>query len=84
MNLNCPYCGGQTKVTETRGNTKVILRRRKCLTCDCPSYTEELLILDPDEGSDRLQRLRKELYPNLKKRKRVTKTNEKKNLHVAN
>lgn len=63
MNLNCPFCGGQTKVTETRGNTKVVLRRRKCLSCGRPSYTEETLILDYEEGAKRLQRIKRETYP---------------------
>lgn len=63
MNLNCPFCGGQTRIMETRGNTKVVLRRRKCLSCDRLSYTEENIILDYDVGAQRMMRMKKDLYP---------------------
>jgi len=31
--MNCPYCGGNTKVTDKRHSPRGIRRRRECLKC---------------------------------------------------
>lgn len=62
MNINCPYCGDQTSVTETRGDTKVVLRRRKCLGCNKSIYTEEYILNDSKEAASRLYKMKGEIY----------------------
>jgi transcriptional regulator NrdR family protein len=39
--MTCLYCGGPTKVIESRGSSEEVIRRRKCLKCRKLFYTAE-------------------------------------------
>lgn len=39
--MTCLYCGGSTKVIESRSSTEEVIRRRKCLDCGKLFYTAE-------------------------------------------
>lgn len=39
--MNCPKCGGNTKVTDSRSDSKSVHRRRKCILCGNVFYTAE-------------------------------------------
>ncbi len=49
----CPLCGGNTFVTETR----IEVRRRKCMDCKRPFHTQEL-VLEPQKGQRSLFHIR--------------------------
>jgi len=49
----CPMCGGKSFVTTTR----VEVRRRKCMDCKRPFYTQEV-VLKPQNGQKNLFHLR--------------------------
>ena len=40
--MNCPVCGGPTKVADTRSHEDHICRTRRCLDCDHHFYTVEV------------------------------------------
>ena len=40
--MNCPTCGGQTRVYDSTAQADNIKRRRKCLTCDYRFTTVEI------------------------------------------
>lgn len=40
--MNCPVCGGPTKVADTRSHDDHICRTRRCLDCDHHFYTVEV------------------------------------------
>lgn len=61
MNIHCPYCGGQTGVTDSRGDGVIVLRRRKCLSCNQSLYTEERVMKEWEEGATRLYKLKKKI-----------------------
>lgn len=42
-NMECPYCGGDSKVTDKRGSPLGIRRRRECLKCEKRFTTYERL-----------------------------------------
>lgn len=31
--MTCPICGGDTKITDSRGNVESVRRRRECIDC---------------------------------------------------
>lgn len=47
----CPYCGGVTRVNESRPVNDQVIRRRVCLSCKTYFYTGESL-LKYDTGYD--------------------------------
>ena len=48
--MNCPECGGKTKVTESWVYGKTVLRRRTCTACDSKFETRErIAIHEPEE-----------------------------------
>ena len=40
--MNCPVCGGETKVTYTDRYENVIVRVRKCVKCGAIEMTDEI------------------------------------------
>lgn len=48
--MTCLYCGGKTKVVESRNSVEEVIRRRKCLECGKLLYTAERDI-DYKEGA---------------------------------
>lgn len=51
----CPNCGGKTKVKESRADSDVIYRRRRCIDCNYIFYTEEV---DSESAKAELNRFR--------------------------
>lgn len=49
--MNCPDCGGMTKVIESRRNEDGMRRRRECLSCQLRLTTMETVVWEdaPDE-----------------------------------
>lgn len=39
--MQCQKCGGKTKVTDSRADSKVVVRVRKCCSCGEKVYTTE-------------------------------------------
>lgn len=56
--MNCPKCGGKTKVTDVVNNFShnETYRRRKCVTCDHVFYTTESEVDFKDEYFHKLWR----------------------------
>lgn len=42
--MNCPKCGGKTKVVDTGNDDKRVYRRRECVVCKHRIYTTELVM----------------------------------------
>lgn len=40
-NMTCPYCGGKSRVVDTRHNPDCTIRRYRCTECHSRFYTEE-------------------------------------------
>ena len=41
--MNCPNCGGKTKVQETRSDGETVIRCRKCQACRLRFRTQEII-----------------------------------------
>ena len=41
--MNCPSCGGKTRVQETRSDGKTTVRCRKCKECRLRFRTQEII-----------------------------------------
>lgn len=39
--MNCPYCGGPTKIIDTEKRDRQVTRVRKCLQCGAAETTDE-------------------------------------------
>lgn len=49
--MNCPYCGGQTHVLESREYQDSVIRWRECKACGRDCYTKEIH-MNYDVGRD--------------------------------
>lgn len=52
--MTCPVCGDKTSVTATATMCDMIIRQRKCHTCDHIFYTKEIDYENSKEASDLL------------------------------
>jgi len=39
--MNCPFCGGPTKIIDTEKRDRKVIRVRKCLRCGAAETTDE-------------------------------------------
>jgi transcriptional regulator NrdR family protein len=49
--MDCPVCGGETKIMETRKDCESVHRYRLCLECAYRFYTAEYEVKDRTEFS---------------------------------
>ena len=58
--MTCQMCGGDTKVVDTARSSTEIIRRRKCLNCDCDFIFHTIeIITDRKVGARLLEKFKK-------------------------
>lgn len=54
--MNCPVCGSVTRVADTRSDSEIVARKRKCILCHYVFYTTECEERDSKQEFNRLFR----------------------------
>lgn len=65
--MDCPKCGYASRVIDSRSESYIVLRRRKCLACEKLFFTTEVELEDSKANFNRLSRM---VYRNNCERKR--------------
>lgn len=67
--MNCPICGGRTRVVDCRSESDKVYRRRRCVECEYLTHTTEASSEESRIALNRLQSEQKR--QNLLKRLRL-------------